>query len=110
MTLRKTLPILLTVFLVSAVAAQPGTDTPDQPGEKGPDGVMPDNSGNGTDVLPDLSGDLLPSQASQNAANVLDTIGQSFSEGVDGLGERLGGALSGLLGSNSRTNSSKERA
>ena len=103
MTLRKTLPILLTVFLVSAVAAQPGTDTPDQPGEKGPDGVMPDNSGNGTGVLPDLSGDLLPSQASQNAANVLDTIGQSFSEGVDGLGERLSGALSGLLGSSNQT-------
>ena len=102
MNTRRLLPLLAILFLVSGVAASNHGET--APGDQRPDDVRP-APGNGSDgVLPDLGGDMLPSQAGQNAVNALETIGSSFSKGVGGLGDRLGSTLSGLLGQDPRAN------
>jgi len=99
---RRLLPLLIILFLVSGVAASKHGET--APANQRPDDLTPPPGNDSNSVLPELGGDMLPSQAGQNAVNVLDTIGSSFSKEVDGLGDRLGSALSGLLGQDPRAN------
>lgn len=87
--MKKTSLILISFLLVSGLAmAQPGEpdQVPNQPGEN--------MSENKSSILPDLSGEMLPGQAANPAVTALNTIGESFSNGLQNLGERLSSALS----------------
>jgi hypothetical protein len=88
--MRKTLALISALFLVSGFAAAQGQpDTPDR-SDQGPG--QPDN------VLPGMPD--LPGQASETAGQVIGAIGDAFTGGVQGLGDRLGSTLSGLLSGN----------
>jgi len=88
--------ILVLLFSVSSVAAQPVEGAPSDVGPE----QAPNNISNKTDQglltqIPGLSNDTLPAtismpdQASDMAKTVTDTVGQAFSSAVDGIGSFL---------------------
>lgn len=93
--MKKTFSVLFVTLLLgmaSTGVAQPVDQSPSGP-EQAPEKPGSNTTAGPIGNLPDL-----PGQASDTARQVVDTIGSAFSDGVQGVGQSLGGALSSLLG------------